>query len=184
MSDLTQLENGLATWFTWATGYPAVWSNAPQPTMQIGPYAILDGPTNVQSTGQDYVKYTWTGSAMAGAVQARRSGEIGVRIISDVQTPGNSRAGWIFELFRMSAVLPEVIEALTALDMAVSTFTTVAQFDAPGHGGRMTSIQSGVIQLLWGLTALQPATDYGVIRSISGQALIDSAFPYTWSAGP
>lgn len=183
MSDYTQLQNAISTWFSWATGMPAVWENEPRQHL-IMPYGVFSGPTSIASDGQDYVKYTWTGTKMQASVKARRQGDVGLRIISDQQSPGNARAGWLLELFRQSAVLPDVTAALCSADLALSSVNPTVQYDAPGHGQRMTSIQGAVLRMLWGPSALQPTTDYGVIRSISGTVILDSGAPYVWSAGP
>lgn len=176
MSDYNVLQAALSTVVTWGTGgLQAVWEEEPRQHM-IPPYAILSGPDNITPVGMDWVKWT-DGKA---EVQAPRTGVVSVRIISHIQTPANSRAGWLIELLRMSFALPDVPEALNAVGLAIAGTGDVRQVTYVGSTQRAESIATLDLYLNWVPDALAPATDYGFIRSVSGTKIIDGASPVSW----
>jgi hypothetical protein len=96
---------------------------------------------------------------------------------------GNTRAQWLMQQLIMALALPDVSPALAASGLAVARIGAARSFDTTGVTRRVESIAVCDLTLSWTPSALSPATDYGVIRSVSGTMLLDGNSS-AWQVGP
>ena len=179
MSDLSQLENTLLTVAKWATSIPWDWEQKPKQMPAPVAFGILSGPDEVENSGRDYYKVDpTTGRA---SVQAWRTGSVQLRVISYSQA-GNKRSAWIMQQLVMALALPDVPAAMAAGGLALGRIGAARSVDTTGLTARAESITTVDLEIGWTPTALQPTTDYGIVRSASGVMILDgSSSPWTVS---
>jgi hypothetical protein len=174
------MENALKTLGSWATGIPWEIESQPRQMPQPPAFGIWVGPDQLTNAGRDYYKVEpVTGRA---SVHAWRTCVVSAKIVTYSQA-GNKRAQWLMQQLIMALALPDVSPALAAAGLAVARIGAARSFDTTGVTKRVESIAVCDLTLNWVPSALSPATDYGVIRSVSGTMLLDGSSS-AWQVGP